>query len=108
MKGKYLVSIFLAAALAAGALTGCGGSASAGDPAAEGLETEIKSPQRAAARTRSPAALCPAHGGAPGTARGVPPPGSARPGAARGTPAAQRAVNSAQIAAAPRAARRVI
>ena len=25
MKGKYLVSIFLAAALAAGALTGCGG-----------------------------------------------------------------------------------
>ncbi len=36
MKGKYLVSLFLAAALAAGTLTGCGGSASAGDPAAEG------------------------------------------------------------------------
>ena len=36
MKGKYLVSIFLAAALAAGTLAGCGGSASAGDPAAEG------------------------------------------------------------------------
>lgn len=36
MKGKYLVSFFLAAALAVGTLTGCGGSASAGDPAAEG------------------------------------------------------------------------
>lgn len=36
MKGKYLVSLFLAAALAAGTLTGCGASASAGDPAAEG------------------------------------------------------------------------
>ena len=36
MKGKYLVSLFLAAALAAGTLTGCGGNSSAGDPAAEG------------------------------------------------------------------------
>ena len=35
MRGKYLVSIFLAAALTAGALTGCGGS-SAGASAAEG------------------------------------------------------------------------
>ena len=37
MKGKYLVSLFLAAALAAGTLTGCGGNSSAGDPAAEAL-----------------------------------------------------------------------
>lgn len=58
-------------------------------------------PQRSAPRTEG---LPARHG----TARGVPPPGSARPGAARGAPAAQRAVNSAQIAAAPRAARRVI
>ena len=36
MKGKYLVSIFLAAVLAAGTLTGCGGPSAAGASAAEG------------------------------------------------------------------------
>ena len=36
MKGKYLVSIFLAAVLAAGTLTGCGGPSAADASAAEG------------------------------------------------------------------------
>ena len=36
MRGKYLVSILLAAALAAGTLTGCGGSSAAGASAADG------------------------------------------------------------------------